>query len=69
MPGKKRKVWVWLTWHQVDALLAVAQVIDGKPEALEAVLPTAGDRAAFRGAITALQKVRGASGPTPEPGK
>ena len=60
MPGKKRKVWVWLTWQQVDAVLAVAEVVDATPEALEAVLPERGYRAAFRGAITALRNVRGA---------
>jgi hypothetical protein len=58
MPGRKRKVWVWLTWQQVDALLAAAQVIDGTPEALDAVLPMASERAAFRGAIAALKAVR-----------
>jgi len=60
VPGKKRKVWVWLTLQQIDALLAAARVIDAKPEALETVLPEPGDRFAFRGAITALRKVRGA---------
>ena len=60
MPAKKRKVWVWLTWQQVDALLTVAQMIDAKPEALATGLPEAGDRFAFRGAITALRNVRGA---------
>jgi len=61
MPGKKRKLWVWLTLRQIDALLAAARVIDAKPEALEAVLPERGDRAAFRGAIAALHKVKGAT--------
>ena len=60
MPGKKRKVWVWLTLQQIDALLAVARVIDATPEALEAVLREPGDRFAFRGAIAELHKVRGA---------
>jgi hypothetical protein len=62
MPSRKQKVWVWLTWQQIDALLAAAKVIDRTPEALEAVLPTAGERAAFRGAIAALKDVRGAPG-------
>ena len=62
MPGKKRKVWVWLTVQQIDALLAVAQVIDAKPEALEAVLSEHWERFAFRGAIAELQKIRGAMG-------
>jgi len=60
MAGKKRKIWVWLTLHQIDAMLAAAQVIDATPEALEAVLPERGDRFAFRGAITALKDVRDA---------
>ena len=61
MPSKKRKVWVWLTLQQINALLAAARVIDTTPEALEAVLPERGDRFAFRGAITALQDMRNAT--------
>ena len=56
----KRKIWVWLTLQQIEAVLQVAQVIDAKPESLEAVLPGLGERAAFRGAVTALQNVRSA---------
>lgn len=62
MPAKKQKVWVWLTWRQVGALLAVARVIDRTPEALEQVLPTAGERAAFRGAIAMLREMQDAPG-------
>lgn len=58
MPGKKRKVWVWLTLQQIDALLAAATVMDSDAEALERFLRARGDRAAFRGAIAELEKVR-----------
>jgi len=60
MSAVKRKVWVWLTAQQIDAVLQVAQVLDAKPESLEAVLPARGDRAAFRAAITAMQTVKDA---------
>lgn len=60
MSGRKQKVWIWLTWQQIGTLVAAADVIDRAPEALEAVLPTAGERAAFRGAIAALKDVRDA---------
>lgn len=55
-----RKVWIWLTYQQVEALLAVAQTADATPEALEAVLPDRGDRFAFRRAVTGLNDVRAA---------
>ena len=61
MSAKKGKVWVWLTCQQIDAVLAVAEVIDAKPGKLEAILPEAGERAAFRGAVTALRNVSNAT--------
>ena len=57
MLGKKRKIWVRLNCQQVEAVLAVAEVIDAKPESLTAILPERSNRMAFRGAITALQNV------------
>lgn len=49
MSGRKQKVWVWLTLQRIDAVLAVAAMIDAKPESLEAVLPGARRPSGFSG--------------------
>lgn len=54
----KRVAFVQLTWPQVEAVLRVAASVDDQAGDLEKVLPEAGTRAAFRGAITTLQAVK-----------
>jgi hypothetical protein len=53
-----RHAWVRLTHTQMDAVLDLAREIDPTPESLRAFLPAVGQRAAFRGLVQALTKVR-----------
>lgn len=52
-----------LTWAQVAAVLAVAEVADSQPGELNKLLPDASQRAAFRGLVKTCRRMQeGAQG-------
>jgi len=53
-------VWAQFTWAQVEAILAVASGVDRHGE-LSRHLPSVGERAAFRAAITTLTTLHAAA--------
>ena len=54
-------VWAQFTWAQVEAILVVASGVDRHPGELSRHLPSVGERAAFRAAITTLTTLHAAA--------
>lgn len=50
--------WAQLTWPQIEAVLALAKAADKIPGALNHYLPERGQRAALRGAVEVLTRLK-----------
>ncbi len=59
-PTSNTYAWAQLTWPQVTAVLALARAADTTPGALNHYLPERGQRAALRGAVDVLTRLKGA---------